>query len=150
MLLGSLTNYLQNQGPLASSTETDAATAAVAANQSNEAGAEQAANSDYQPSTRAILISAIATDFDVANLKPEQLSELQTNLQQYGLINQKDLLAFSQLRAHMSNSETSSLESLDTMVSQEQGYQNQQSAKRLQALFQNLASARISNNPEAA
>ncbi|WP_221800066.1 hypothetical protein [Oceanobacter mangrovi] len=149
MLLGSLTSYLQNQANTPLNDSEQVQQSAAVAKPANS-GISDNGQADYQPSTRAILISAIATDVDVTTLPADQLGQLQQTLQQYGLISQKDLTAFTQLRLSMTETSNNALEALDQLANREQPYQSQQALKRVQTIFHNLNSAHQELNPAAA
>lgn len=94
MLLNALTNYLSNQPA------TDSA-ASVAAPAAAKKDAESPVAEDlkdlYQVSDRAVLISAVASEFDVTALSQNDLGKLQTRLQEYGLLNGRDLTGMQYL-----------------------------------------------------
>lgn len=148
MLLNALTSYLQHQS--ASTTRESDTTSAVTQPNGDTAQTSRNTPDSYQPSTRAILISALASDINVNELDDTTLNHLQDSLQQFGLISPRDLSGMSLLRQAMQGAETTtnSVELLDHLAAQEQPYQQQQAVKRLQALFHNLASAQPS--PQAA
>ncbi len=89
MLLNALSNYLSNQ-PL--STENGAA-AVAPATPAKEPEKEIAADLKdlYKVSDRAVLISAVASEFDVTDLSPDDIGRMQTRLQEYGLLTGREL-----------------------------------------------------------
>ena len=89
MLLNALSNYLSNQ-PL--NTENGASAVAPAA-PAKESEKEIAADLKdlYKVSDRAVLISAVASEFDVTDLSPEDIGRMQTRLQEYGLLSGREL-----------------------------------------------------------
>ena len=90
MLLNALSNYLSNQ-PLANAESS--APAAAAAAPGKEADKELAADLKdlYHVSDRAVLISAVASEFDVTSLSQEDIGRMQTRLQEYGLLSGREL-----------------------------------------------------------
>jgi len=147
-MISALTNYLQNQ-PLPSS-DTSVGAAPVTDSQAAE-NADSATNDAlYAPSQRALMVSAVASDYDVTSLTSEQTSGLQQRLQQYGLIGGTDLNAFAVIntaRADMNEESTlNAVELLDGAMDQftERGasYSERQQITRLHTLMHNIASAR--------
>lgn len=144
MQLNALSNYLQNQ-PLA----TGASQASQAADQVGE-GNPATDSAGYNLSQRAILISAIASEFDVQQLEKNQVSQLQLKLQQYGLLQGNDISGFSLL--HNARGQLQDDESLDALEllngikqrfeTDQVGYSQRQQVKQMHTLVENLASAR--------
>ena len=94
MLLNALTNYLSNQ-PVADASAGLSATAAPA--QATDTPVSEDLKDLYQVSDRAVLISAVASEFDVTALSQEDLGQLQTRLQEYGLLNGRALTGMQYL-----------------------------------------------------
>lgn len=143
MQLNALSNYLQNQ-PLSSGQTAEAqAVAAAGDDKPLEAGA-------YSPSQRAILMSAVAAEFDVQNLAQQEVGQLQLKLQQYGLLQGSDMSAFAVL--HNARGQLQQDETLDALGllgaikqrfdSDQIGYSQRQQIGRMHTLVENLASAR--------
>lgn len=145
MQLNALSNYLQNQ-PLG--TKSTADTQGVdGLNTGEEKPLEIGA---YSPSQRAILISAIAAEFDVQQLDQEQVDQLQLKLQQFGLLQGNDISGFALL--HNARGQLPEGETLDALqlldVSRQRfdvdqvGYSQRQQINQMHTLVENLASAR--------
>lgn len=143
MQLNALSNYLQNQ-PLNTAASAESQAAATAESKPKpEIGA-------YSPSQRAILISAVASKFDIENLQQDDVSQLQQKLQQYGLIQGEDLAGFALL--HNARSQLNDGESLNALGLLEQvqqrlevdqvGYSQRVQINRMHTLAENLSSAR--------
>lgn len=145
MQLNALGNYLQNQ-PLHTG-ETQASSSVDGDNKDDkpvEVGA-------YSPSQRAIFMSAVAAEFDVLELPAENLSRLQSRLQQYGLVQGTELGAFSII--HNAKSQLEESESLNALAVLDEakqrfdidqvGYSQRMQINRIHTLVQNLASARM-------
>ena len=153
-MLNALSSYLQQQSPLIPEhTPTDSVAA-------GKVGTSPAVSADkdtdnrsnpYSPSQRALMVSAVASDFDVRSLPAGEVGEFQNRLQQYGLIAGRDLNAFALIntaRAELDNSaELDTVAILDEARQQfgERGtaYSERQQINRLHTLIQNLASARL-------
>lgn len=150
MQLNALSNYLQNQ-PLANNAtpETQAADALAAERSVVEAGS-------YNPSQRAILISAVASEFDVRQLQSQDVSRLQQKLQNYGLLQGSDISGFAPLhnaRSLLQDSEK--LNALDLLNGMKQrfetdqiSYSQRQQINQTHTLIENLASARMTLTPQ--
>lgn len=145
MQLNALGNYLQNQPLHTGETQ---ASHSVDGDKKDEAPLEAGA---YSPSQRAILMSAVAAEFDVQELPAENLSQLQSRLQQYGLVQGTELGAFSII--HHAKSQLPESESLDALAVLDEarqrfdidqvGYSQRVQINRIHTLVQNLASARM-------
>ncbi|MAS23849.1 MAG: hypothetical protein CMI03_18575 [Oceanospirillaceae bacterium] len=150
-MLSALTNYLQHQPAPGNDTSTQQAAAANAVNAATDSAEAADLNGLYSPSQRALMVSAVATDFDVHALTPDQTSALQQKLQQYGLVSTSDLNAFAAI--HMARSDMNEEDTLDAVAildnAREQftergtGYSERQQITRLNTLMHNIASARI-------
>lgn len=147
MLLNVLNQYLQNQ-------LTQSAVTGVNATASSTDKTAQTGTDPYEPSARAIMISAVATEFDVTDLSSEELNRLQDRLQQYGLLNQSDVKILSRLHVREDEAEQVSDDSTDSRINafddinrlrSEQAssmpYQSRQALYRVQTLIHNLESA---------
>lgn len=147
MQLNVLNNYLQNQPLNTGATSESAAVQGVSGEQS---GQSHAGPDDYSPSRRAILLSAVAQEFDVQALSAEEFEPLQRRLQEYTLVNSNDLNAFSLI--HNAKPALGERQTLDAVALLEQasnrfdseqiGYQQRRQISRVHTLMQNLASAR--------
>lgn len=147
MLLNVLNQYLQNQ--LTQPAVTGVNVTASSTEKSVQPGADP-----YEPSARAIMISAVASEFDVTDLSGEDLNRLQDRLQQYGLLNQSDVKILSRLHVRDNETERMSAEPVDSHINafddinrlrSEQAssmpYQSRQALYRVQTLIHNLESA---------
>lgn len=146
-MLNAIGNYLQ-QLPLISASHAEASAPASAVPQV-ERGTDGDSKLEYAPSARALLLSAVASDFDVRALDGQAVSGLQTRLLQYGLIGGRDLDAFSMLNtARADLADTDTLDALAIVDSAKQdfslrrtSYTEQQQINRLHTLLKNLDSA---------
>ena len=147
-MLNALSSYLQ-QLPLAS--HNAAATAETGA----VGTAGKADTSDlpdaYAPSARAILVSAVASDYDVRALNRQELGGLQRQLQQYGLLVGRDLDAFALINTQTNapDDDSSAIDAVQVLDQATQSfnerntpYSERQNISRLHRLMHNLASAR--------
>lgn len=149
-MLSALTSYLQQQ-PLPGSDPGTKEAEAVTAVREAAAPANDSGENPYAPSQRALLVSAVASDFDVRSLSSEESGALQQQLQQYGLVTTTELNAFSLIntaRADLAEGETlDAVAILDDARNQfsERGtvYSERQQITRLHTLMHNIASARI-------
>ena len=145
MQLNALSNYLQHQ-PLGNNA-TSEAQGIEGVSATEEKPLEPGA---YSPSQRAILISAVAAEFDVEQLSQEQVGQLQLKLQQFGLLQGNDIGGFAIL--HNARGQLAEGESLNALalldVSRQRfeidqvGYSQRQQINQMQTLVENLASAR--------
>ena len=144
MLLNLLSHYLQNQA-----TQTQSAPRVQGDLNTNDQGISSGSD-QYQPSPRAILISAIASEFDVTSLSSQDINRLQDRIQQYGLLNQHDLKIFGKLHASGDEAENSPPEAINALdhinqlssnESQDLPYRSRKALARVQTLIHNLASA---------
>ena len=90
-MLNALSSYLQNQQNVR--TPASAAGAVLGASTIDDNG--EPVEGSYMPSERMILVSAVATDYDVRALKRQEVGDLQQTLMQYGLLGGRDLDAFA-------------------------------------------------------
>ncbi|WP_420592339.1 hypothetical protein [Bacterioplanoides sp.] len=152
MQLGALSNYLQNQPLGTGATSESQAAAGVGEDQQPlEAGA-------YNPSQRAILISAVASEFDVQQLETDEVGKLQLKLQQYGLLQGNDMGGFALL--HNARGQLQTDENLDALQllniakqrfdTDQVGYSQRVQINRMHTLVENLASARSLMQPRSA
>jgi len=94
-MLNAISHYIQNQ-PYGSATAANESAESQATGTATKAGKPAPlVMGDYTPSTRAVLVSAVASDYDVRALDAKSLGTLQNKLLQYGLIGGRDLDAFS-------------------------------------------------------
>lgn len=141
MQLGALTSYLQNQPT--GSTQTPQAVDATAA-------VEELKPEDYRLSTKALMVSAIASEFDVEAIPRQQLGQFQQRLQQYGLLHGSGLSAMAVISAAPDSdnaaSEVNALErvgqALDQFEHNQTPYSARQRITHLHTLLQNMKSAR--------
>jgi len=148
-MISALTNYLQNQ-PLPLSEGTGSAADIQASQAVTDSSADSPENALYAPSQRALMVSAVATDFDVTALSASDTSGLQQRLQQYGLVSGQDLNAFAVIntaRAELSEEDTiNAVALLDDAVDQFAvkgvAYSERQQVSKLHTLIHNIASAR--------
>ena len=167
MLLNALSHYLQNQ-PL--TTDSGRAEAAPAAQAIAETSSDSEVTASFQLSDRAILISAVANEFDVTALNTQDLGLMQNRLLEYGLLDPKMLGAMRYLHqtdptpgldAKLPNEGSATMtEASDFMQSDvnaltimdnlrqsvtEQGgsFSTRQQINHLHTLMSNLASARL-------
>ncbi|MBE0482721.1 MAG: hypothetical protein IBX52_04385 [Bacterioplanes sp.] len=143
MLLTALSNYLQHQPASTSASAEAAPTAAIDAVGANESPW------DYRFSDRAILVNAVAAEFDVTTLNEQQTQRFQERLQQYGLLqglNLNALAIINTARAETPQQDINALALVDQAVAEfdQNGtpYPQRQQTKQLQTLLHNLASAR--------
>lgn len=144
MLLTALSNYLQHQPASTSASAEAAPTAALDTDKSaNEAPW------DYRFSNRAILVNAVAAEFDVTALNEQQTQRFQERLQQYGLLQGLNLNALAIIhtaRVEQPEQDINALALVDKAVAEfdQNGtpYPQRQQTKQLQTLLHNLASAR--------
>jgi hypothetical protein len=152
MQLGVLSNYLQNQPLGTGATSESAATDGVSDDQQPlETGA-------YNLSQRAILVNAVASEFDVQQLETDDVGKLQLKLQQYGLLQGNDLGGFALL--HNARGQLQTDENLDAVQllnlakqrfdADQVGYSERVQISRMHTLVENLASARSLIQPKSA
>lgn len=146
-MLNAIGNYLQ-QLPLGHSPsgETQAVDAVPAASAAMNSASEK---QEYAPSARALLLSAVAQDFNVRALDEDALPKLQQQLLHYGLIGGRDLDAFALLNtARRGLGESDKLDAVDLIDHAQQdltqrpaSFSERQQIGRLHVLLQNLDSA---------
>ena len=152
MQLGALSNYLQNQPLGTGATSESAATGGVSDDQQPlETGA-------YNLSQRAILVNAVASEFDVQQPETDDVGKLQLKLQQYGLLQGNDLGGFALL--HNARGQLQTDENLDAVQllnlakqrfdADQVGYSERVQISRMHTLVENLASARSLIQPKSA
>lgn len=147
-MLSALSHYLQHL-PLPSQDSTRAATEAATATATSSESQDPALGS-YAPSTRAVLVSAVAADFNVRALRAADIGAMQNKLMQFGLTSGRELDAFAALntaRADLTDDQTvdavAVVDSLVASVDERQAsYSERQQLSRLQTLLHNLDSAR--------
>lgn len=146
-MLNALSNYLQNMPHPQQQVAASAAPAEVStAARSNGAEVQEG----YVPSPRAIMVSAVASDFDVRALERQEIGSLQHKLQQYGLLNGRDLDAFSLLSVPTNGQDnTHTIDAVDMLdqITAEFDTRNipfsdRQNISHLHRLMHNLDSAR--------
>lgn len=143
-MLNALSSYLQNlphpqpQVPATAATEV-----------AGSLTADKTANADgYVPSSRAIMVSAIASDFDVRALERQDIGELQLKLQQYGLLNGRDLDAYSLISTQLQVSDKETVDAVavldhaSTFSDSNPPFSERQGILHLHRLMHNLDSAR--------
>lgn len=142
MLLNALTNYLQNQPP-------PLAQAPVAADVDPKSEQTQALDdSGYAPSSRALMVSAVAHEFDVNHLTTDDVVKLQQRLQHFGLLQGRVGEAFSLLYAKQDEQPVDAVAvfkgAAERFDAEQVGYAKRQSITQMHTLMSNLASARAS------
>jgi len=149
MLLNALSNYLQNQPVGSDLTSSQTAEAAPVSDASAPAKTPEG-SSLYEVSDRAVMVSAVAADFDVTALKANELGNFQARLQEFGLLQGQGLNALSLIhtaRAGLEDTETIDAMALldqaqSSATSEGASYTRRQQINQLHTLFSNLASAR--------
>lgn len=148
MLLNALTNYLQNQP--ASADVQSAATQAVKTTDSTPSdNKDDPSLGLYTVSDRAVMVSAVAAEFDVRALKPEEFGAFQNRLQEFGLLDREGIQALSLIHtARLDNTDNQPLNAkniVDNAYAQalEPGasYSQKKQVHLLHTLFSNLDSA---------
>lgn len=148
-MLSALNHYLQ-QLPLSGQDNTQATATAVTPTTTAAENRPDSSNSAYAPSTRAVLVSAVATDFNVRALHSDDVGALQGKLLQYGLLSGRELDAFSVIntaRADLEAEQTlDAVQLVDDVTRQfserQIPYSERQHIGRLHTLLHNLDSAR--------
>lgn len=143
-MLNALSSYLQNlphpQTQVAAANATEAAANLTAEKSHSPDG--------YVPSSRAIMVSAVASDFDVRALERQDIGKLQLKLQQYGLLNGRDLDAYSLLSTQIQNSDQDKIDAVavldeaTTFTDSNLPFSERQGILHLHRLVHNLDSAR--------
>ncbi|MFY9178483.1 MAG: hypothetical protein WAO12_01745 [Venatoribacter sp.] len=149
-MLNAINHYIQNQ-PYGSATAANESAESQATGTATKAGKPAPlVMGDYTPSTRAVLVSAVASDYDVRALDAKSLGTLQNKLLQYGLIGGRDLDAFSVINVargeQADNDVIDALKIVGNMANNlnELGlsYSERQQIGKLNTLLHNLDSAR--------
>ena len=148
MLLNALTNYLQNQ-PTSSDLQSQQTQAPSGVSERAETGSDDTSPALYTVSDRAVMMSAVAMEFDIHALAPEQLGQFQNRLQEYGLIDNQGIQALSIVHTARLNSEDDSAVDAKAIIdkayqqTQEPGttYSQRKQIHQLHTLFSNLDSA---------
>lgn len=148
-MLSALTSYLQQQPVNLADQKPE--TQAVGLNPTADSANDTSGPDLYAPSQRALMVSAVAMDFDVRSLSSDDTGRLQQKLQQYGLIGGTDLNAFALIntaRADLNEGDTLDAVSIlndarDNFSSRGTAYSERQQISRLHTLIHNIASARI-------
>lgn len=149
MLLNALTNYLQNQpGPADLNTP---APDTVTSSSEIEKPSTDNSPALYEVSNRAVMVSAIAAEFDISELPTQQLDAFQNRLQEFGLIDRSGIGALSLVhtaRRDVEEGETvidaKAIVDKAYQASSEPGtsYSQRQQIQQLHTLFSNIDSAR--------
>ncbi len=147
-MLSAISNYLQ-QLPYPQQTSAAPVEVSKVKDTANTADTETSSLDGYAPSTRVFLIGAVASDFNVRSLSSQDVNALQHQVQQYGLLNGRDLDAFSVLNNAYQQEEIEqgldAVSYLDTVVkdfdSLNTPYSERQQIVRLHRLMHNLDSA---------
>tara|TARA_R110001583_G_scaffold44482_1_gene141087 strand:- start:1666 stop:2142 length:477 start_codon:yes stop_codon:yes gene_type:complete len=151
MLLSALSNYLQHQhASTATNADNDATKVDAISNINTKAADDSASPAAYVPSNRAVLVSAVASEFNVQALPVNEVGGFQARLQQYGLLNGQALNALALVntaREGLAENDTiDALGIIDLAKTQfdELGasYSQRKQVSQLHTLFSNLASAR--------
>lgn len=161
MLLNALTNYLQNQPSPAELKNT----ANEAITNVSKTDAEKASTDTgpalYEVSHRAVMVSAVAAEFNINALEPAQLDSFQNRLQEFGLIDRVGIGALSLVHAarresaeeenptntHSNNSKVINAKAIIDQAFEESSqpgttYSQRQQINQLHTLFSNIDSAR--------
>src|SRR5690554_4762048 len=93
-MLNAISNYLQ-QLPYPQQTPAEPVEVSKLKEAANTTEAAANKFDSYAPSTRVFLIGAVASDFNVRALSSQDVNALQHQVQQYGLLNGRELDAFS-------------------------------------------------------
>jgi len=150
MLLNALTNYLQNQPP---PSELPATAAPAAAPDAAKETQQDTGPTLYEVSDRAVMVSAVAAEFDITALNASDLSRFQNRLQEFGLIDSKGINALSLVHTARLNmnegDETAPInakaivdEAFELAAQPGTTYSQRQQIHQLHTLFSNLDSAR--------
>lgn len=147
-MLNAISNYLQ-QLPYPQQTPAEPVEVSKLKEAANTTEAAANKLDSYAPSTRVFLIGAVASDFNVRALSSQDVNALQHQVQQYGLLNGRELDAFSVLNnAHLQEGSGPDLDAvnyLDSLVkdfdSLNTPYSERQQIVRLHRLMHNLDSA---------
>lgn len=147
-MLNAISNYLQHL-PFPQQNPATAEVSKANATDKKDSTDDVGKLDGYAPSTRVLLIGAVASDFNVRALSGEQVNGLQHQVQQYGLLNGRDLDAFSLLNtAHQQHGDAKELDAvsyLDEVVqdfdNKNTPYSERQQILRLHRLMHNLDSA---------
>lgn len=147
-MLNAISNYLQ-QLPYPQQTPAEPVEVSKLKEAANTTEAAVNKLDSYAPSTRVFLIGAVASDFNVRALSSQDVNALQHQVQQYGLLNGRELDAFSVLNnAHQQEGSEPDLDAvsyLDSLVkdfdSLNTPYSERQQIVRLHRLMHNLDSA---------
>ena len=149
MLLNALTNYLQNQ-PGPSELKTSAAEATAPISDVEKASTDNSLGL-YEVSNRAVMVSAVAAEFNISELPPEQLEAFQNRLEEFGLIDRVGISALSLVHTARRDIEdgdntinAKAIVDKAYQASAEPGtsYSQRQQIQQLHTLFSNIDSAR--------
>jgi len=150
MLLNALTNYLQNQ-PTSSDLQSQQTSAAAPAGESKPNAGEDTSKAPYTVSDRAVMVSAVAAEFDIAALHPDELGRFQNRLQEYGLIDNQGIQALSVIHtARLQENEDTPLnakaivdQAYNDALQPGTSYSQRKQIHQLHTLFSNLDSASV-------
>lgn len=146
-MLNALNSYLQNspysQHPVSAPTSTSEV-------EDSSNAAKTGRQGGYVPSARAIMVSAVASDFDVRALERQEIGPLQVKLQQYGLLSGRNLDAFSLISTQATSSTDEPVidalqlidQAADKFDERHTPYSERQGINYLHRLLHNLDSAR--------
>lgn len=148
MLSNLISSYLQNQSGAA---ETAIKTQELQNTPPAEEQPQPADQGDYSVSNRAIMLSAIAQEFDITALKLDELGSFQTRLQEYNLVDSNSLTGLQVVyKAHLNtpnetsiNAESLINQAINDASTNGSSYSETQKLGQLHRLFSNLASARL-------
>ena len=151
MLLSALSNYLQHQhASTAAHSDNDAAQISSVTSVETKAAEDSATPAAYIPSERAVLVSAVASEFNVQALPVNEVGGFQARLQQYGLLSGQALNALALVNtAREGLAENDTIDALN-IIDQARtkfdelgaSYSQRKQVSQLHTLFSNLASAR--------
>lgn len=150
MLLNALTNYLQNQ-PGPAELKNTAAEAATHIN-NVEKPTSDTGPALYEVSNRAVMVSAIAAEFNISELPQEQLDAFQNRLEEFGLIDRTGISALSLVHTARRDVSEGSNNAINAKAIVDKAYQEssqpgtsysqRQQIQQLHTLFSNIDSAR--------
>jgi hypothetical protein len=151
MLLSALSNYLQHQhASTATNADTDAVKVDAVSSTDTKATEDKASPAAYVPSDRAVLVSAVASEFNIQALPVNEVGGFQARLQQYGLLSDQALNALALVNtAREGLAEDDTIDALGIIDQAKTkfdelgaSYSQRKQVSQLHTLFSNLASAR--------
>lgn len=148
MLLNALTNYLQNQPPNTDGPNSAAQTLKVDDSVPSDKKDDPTFDT-YTVSNRAVMVSAVAAEFDIHALEPKEFGAFQNRLQEFGLLDREGIQAFSLIHtARLENTADKPLNAKDIIdkafaqtLEPGTSYSQKKQVHLLHTLFSNLDSA---------